>query len=66
MEIFRQMSLKPEVTPVPSSEFPTPARRPAYSVLDNTKYRGLGLEDLKPWQEALGEYIAGRASNGRE
>ncbi len=38
---------------IPSSEYPTPAKRPAYSVLDNTKLaETFGLR-LPHWREAL-------------
>jgi dTDP-4-dehydrorhamnose reductase len=35
-----------------------PARRPAYSVLGNARYSGLGLTPLRPWREALREMLA--------
>lgn len=34
------------------SQYPRPAKRPAYAVLKNTK-----LPKLRPWQEALSEYL---------
>jgi len=36
-----------------------PARRPAYSVLDTSRYRGLGLPALRSWREALAEVVRG-------
>lgn len=63
--IFEMMDLHPAVSPVPSSEFPTPAKRPGYSVLDNRRYRSLGFQDLPHWRDALRSYIDGRAANGR-
>jgi dTDP-4-dehydrorhamnose reductase len=33
------------------------ARRPRYSVLDNSHLRLLGVDDMRPWQEALREYM---------
>ncbi len=39
---------------IPSSEYPTPAKRPAYSVLSNDKlFETFGLR-MPDWQEALG------------
>ena len=45
------------VRPIPSSQFPAKARRPAYSVLSCDKYTGLGLSPMRPWKEALAAYL---------
>ena len=48
----------PEVIPIPTAEFPTPARRPAYSVLDCEKlFQNFGVR-LAPWQSALEDAMA--------
>jgi dTDP-4-dehydrorhamnose reductase len=39
--------------PVSTAEYPTPARRPAYSVLDNAALRLQGLPLLPDWHEPL-------------
>jgi dTDP-4-dehydrorhamnose reductase len=56
-EIFRQSGLQPALTAIPSSEYKTPARRPTYSVLARGRCDRLGLQPLRPWQEALAEYL---------
>ena len=38
---------------IPAAELRLPARRPAYSVLDGSRYLGLGLPPLRSWREAL-------------
>jgi dTDP-4-dehydrorhamnose reductase len=47
-----------EVRPIRTAEYPTPARRPEYSVLANQRWAALGEPPLRPWKEALQEYIA--------
>jgi len=42
----------PNVVPCTSDEFPRKARRPAYSVLVNTK-----TSPMRPWKEALEDYL---------
>lgn len=41
------------VTPIPTSAYPTPARRPAYSVLDKQKIRAALARPIPHWRESL-------------
>jgi dTDP-4-dehydrorhamnose reductase len=63
--IFELADLHPDLTAVPSAAFPTKARRPNYSALDNRRLRDVGHPDLPHWREALACYIKGRAAAGR-
>jgi dTDP-4-dehydrorhamnose reductase len=49
----------PRVEAIASSEYPTPARRPAHSTLSNDKFAGAFGFRLTPWQQQLQEVIAG-------
>ena len=46
-----------KVLPIPASENPSPTKRPAYSVLDNSKIEKLGFPLLQSWEEALVGYF---------
>jgi len=54
-KIFELAGLGVKVVPITSAEYPLPARRPQYSILQNTK----GPE-LRTWEEALGDYLSSR------
>ncbi|MBB1060306.1 dTDP-4-dehydrorhamnose reductase [Marilutibacter spongiae] len=53
---------KPRVVPIRTSEYPTPARRPAYSVMDVGRLeQEYGLE-LPDWRDALSRTLAPQAA----
>ncbi len=45
------------IAPILAADWPRPSRPPLHAVLANTVAAGLGIV-LRPWQEALAEYIA--------
>ncbi|MGQ0672581.1 MAG: dTDP-4-dehydrorhamnose reductase [Hyphomicrobium sp.] len=56
-ELFQQTAQRglksPRLEAITTADYPTPARRPAYSCLDNSKIeRTFGIE-REPWQESL-------------
>ena len=52
-EIFRLAGVEAEVVPIPGSEYPLPAARPANGVLSSA-----GSPGLRHWSEALADYLA--------
>lgn len=52
-EIFRQNKVEITLHPIPSSAYPTPAKRPAFSVLDKTKIKEVFRIEIKNWEESL-------------
>jgi len=59
-EIFRLAGLQPDLQRTTSAEFRTPAKRPAYSVLQNARLKELGMDDVKHWKDALSDYFESR------
>jgi len=59
--IFSAVTLnaRPQVQPIPSADYPTPARRPANSVLSNDKFAHTFGFRLPDWQQQLHEVLAG-------
>jgi dTDP-4-dehydrorhamnose reductase len=52
------------VKPIPTEEYPCPAERPAWSVLDCSKAYALGVEPMRHWNEALENYVRGLSCRG--
>jgi dTDP-4-dehydrorhamnose reductase len=48
----------PRVVPITTAEYPTPARRPAYSVLDNSRLAADFGWRQPSWEEGLDEVLA--------
>jgi dTDP-4-dehydrorhamnose reductase len=53
------LSTQPRVQPISSADYPTPARRPANSVLSNDKFAQAFGFRLPTWQQQLNEVLAG-------
>lgn len=56
-EIFKINNVTISLNPIPTTSFPTPAKRPAYSVLDKTKIKRVFSPEIsgviKDWKESL-------------
>jgi dTDP-4-dehydrorhamnose reductase len=52
-KIFEVNNLSINLQPIPTSNFPTPAKRPAYSVLDKSKIKEIFGVEVKRWEESL-------------
>jgi dTDP-4-dehydrorhamnose reductase len=52
-EIFRLAGIETELVPIPGSEYPLPAARPANGILSS-----VGSPRLRHWSEALADYLA--------
>jgi dTDP-4-dehydrorhamnose reductase len=59
VEIAVLKKSKVTINPVSSDTFKRPAKRPSYSVLDNTMLRLEDLPELRPWKDALRDYLSG-------
>jgi dTDP-4-dehydrorhamnose reductase len=52
-EIFKVNNISINLQPIPTSAYPTPAKRPAYSVLDKSKIKQVFGIEIKDWKESL-------------
>ncbi|CAM3201680.1 dTDP-4-dehydrorhamnose reductase [Paenibacillus lupini] len=56
--IMEESGCGTQIEPCTTAEFPRPAPRPSYSVMDHSAIRSNGLEPLRPWREALRHYLS--------
>ncbi len=52
-EIFRINNVSINLQPIPTTAYPTPAKRPAYSVLDKSKLKQVFGIEVKSWEASL-------------
>jgi dTDP-4-dehydrorhamnose reductase len=52
-KIFEINNVTIDLKSIPTSSFPTPAKRPSFSVLDKTKIKKTFALDIKNWEESL-------------
>ena len=55
--IFAMKSINIKVNPITTKELNRPAKRPAYSVLENFMLKLIGLNNFRQWEDALEEYL---------
>ena len=58
--IIRKARVAAEVVPIPTAQFPTPARRPPYSALSNAKLEAVIGRPTPHWTDALDRYLAAK------
>ena len=56
----------PEVVPITTREFPRPAPRPAYSVLDVSRFEEITGRRVEPWGWGLAEYLTALRKERKE
>ncbi|MDF2940354.1 MAG: hypothetical protein K0R66_996 [Gammaproteobacteria bacterium] len=57
--IIEKSGISCEITPISAGEYPLPAKRPDYSVLDNCKLSKI-IGPIANWQQALEQYLKAR------
>ena len=55
--IFEIAGLSARAEAISSAQFGAPATRPPYSVLENARLQSLGLDQMRPWRDALADYL---------
>jgi len=56
-DIFEIADIDMQVNPCTTESFPRPAKRPGFSVLDNTYFAASGFTPLRHYKEALRDYL---------
>ncbi len=56
-KVMELIDSKTEVSPIPTIEYPTPAKRPLYSLLNTDKIRSHLNIEIRNWEDALKECV---------
>lgn len=56
-KIMEFASINAEITPCTTEEYPTPAKRPAYSSLDNMMFKATVGDEFRDWEDALKNFF---------
>ena len=55
---LESMGVSHRVVPCTSEEYPTPAKRPENSILENQQLKKREINIMKPWQEDIDQFVA--------
>jgi dTDP-4-dehydrorhamnose reductase len=61
--IFRLADVKADLQPTNARQYRTPARRPKFSALSNSKMEKAGVQPMPPLEEAVGDYLDARGKH---
>lgn len=61
--IFDARGIPVDLSPCTTADYPTPAKRPAYSVLDGSHRSRLGSDQMPDWREGLQEVLESALPN---
>ena len=57
VEIFRTAGIDCKVRPIESKEYPLPAKRPLYSILNKNKIKSTFKLEIPNWKDSLGKFF---------
>ena len=63
--IFELCNMKVDLTPITTAQSGSKAKRPNFSVLGHGKWMAAGFQELRPWREALGDYLRAKGHMAR-
>lgn len=62
-KIFEYNHIQIDLKPIPTTAYPTPAKRPAYSVLDKSKIKSIFGLTINAWEDSLKRSISSISGN---
>jgi dTDP-4-dehydrorhamnose reductase len=55
--IFKEMAVDADLNEATQADFPSPIKRPDYSILENKHLQDQGLDIMPHWRDALHDYL---------